>query len=492
MTKLGLAHTDERGARPWLRLALLTVVAALPVTACSLDVTDPDIITPDNLQGASTLPTIRAAAIGDFALSYGGSGADGSSGTEGIIMMSGLLADEWINSETFPTRIEIDRRAILLTNGTLAGWFRTLSRTRRSTEFAASRYRALSDTTANTGLSEMLSLSGYTYLWFAENWCSGVPFSTANPDGSLVFGSPLTTREMLDTAVSRFTQALKAANAAVNGVSSGSRRIVQNLARIGLARALLDRDSTGDVVAARDTVDSVLTSFAYQLGYSETTTRENNGVFVADNISKRYSVAEGEGGHGLRYRTANDPRIPSVQLQVGTPPAGNLGFDGTTAQFDQLRFPDRKTSIPLATGAEARLIQAEAALRTPGDTSNNGGVFYTKLNGLRSAPPGYFWQNPSIPAPTSMPTLTTDSATVYGGALKLLFRERALWMWLSAHRLSDLRRLSRQYGMVADSVFPFGSYFKQGAGPYGTDVNFPVPFEETNNPNFKQCLDRAP
>jgi hypothetical protein len=39
-------------------------------------------------------------------------------------------------------------------------------------------------------------------------------------------------------------------------------------------------------------------------------------------------------------------------------------------------------------------------------------------------------------------------------------------------------------------VFPAGNYFKGGL--YGTDVNFPVPFDEQNNPNFQQCLDRSP
>src|SRR2546425_4908764 len=194
-------------------LSLLSAVLLLPLTGCDLNVTDPDIITPDNLGGASALPTIRAAAIGDFALSYAGSGADGSSGTEGIVTMSGLLGDEFVNSETFPTRIEVDRRSIQVTNGTVAGWFRTISRARRSAEFAADRFRALADTTSNTGLSEMLSLAGYTYLWFAEHWCSGVPFTTINPDGSLTYGQPLTTQQMLDTAANRFTQALNAANA---------------------------------------------------------------------------------------------------------------------------------------------------------------------------------------------------------------------------------------------------------------------------------------
>ena len=488
MTTIGFAKTDGRGGRLRRWLALIAAVAALPVAACTLDVTDPDIITPDNLQGAGALPTIRAAAIGDFAISYSGSGADGSSGTEGIVMMSGLLADEWINSETFPTRIEIDRRATLPTNGTLTGWFRTISRARRSTEFAAGRFRALSDTTANTGLSEMLSLSAYTYLWFAENWCSGVPFSNDNPDGSLVYGQPLTRAQMTDTAIARFTTALAVANAAT-GVSAGTRAIVQNLARMGLARALVYRGGAGDFATAAATVASVPTTYSYQIGHSETTTRENNGVFVANGNAKRYSVADSEGVNGLGFRSANDPRVPSIRLNVGNPPAPNLGFDASTAQWDQLRFPDRKTSNPLATGAEARLIEAENALQL-GDTAN-GGVFYQRLDSLRAHPPVYYWLNPAIAAPTSMPPLTTDSATARGGAVNLLFRERALWMWMSAHRLADLRRLSRApYNGLPESVFPTGAYFK--GGTYGTDYNFPVPFEETNNPNFKQCLDRLP
>ncbi|PYO85876.1 MAG: hypothetical protein DMD68_02300 [Gemmatimonadetes bacterium] len=489
MTMLGFVKTDGRGGRlpRWLTLAL--AAAALPVAACSLDVTDPDIITPDNLQGASALPTIRAAAIGDFALSYSGSGADGSQGTEGITMMSGLLGDEWVNSETFPTRIEIDRRSTQVTNGTLTGWFRTISRARRSAEFAADRFRALSDTLSNTGYTEMLSLSGFTYLWFAENWCSGVPISTASPDGSLVFGQPLTTQNLVDSAVARFRHARNVADSM--SLPAAAKATVLNLARVGLGRALLDSGAFANAAVA---VASVPSTFTYNIQHSLTTNRENNGVFVAVNRSKRYSVADREGINGLPYRSAADPRLPFVRG------AGidSVGFDGTSPQWNQLRFQDQKAFIPLATGVEARLIEAEAALHAPADTTDNAGVFYGKVNGLRTNPiqGSYYWQPPlSVPPPLA--ALTTDSATAYGGAVRLLFRERAFWMWMSAHRLGDMRRLARQYASYGDSVsnvFPIGPYqpTTTKGGVYGPDVNFPVPFEETNNPNFTQCLDRNP
>ena len=56
--------------------------------------------------------------------------------------------------------------------------------------------------------------------------------------------------------------------------------------------------------------------------------------------------------------------------------------------------------------------------------------------------------------------------------------------------MSDLRRLIRQYGRDTETVFPTGIHFK--GTPYGSDVNFPVPFDEQNNPNFAACLDRNP
>jgi hypothetical protein len=72
----------------------------------------------------------------------------------------------------------------------------------------------------------------------------------------------------------------------------------------------------------------------------------------------------------------------------------------------------------------------------------------------------------------------------------LHFKERAYWLWQTGHRLGDLRRLIRDYGRDPETVFPSASYHKGGG--YGTDVNFPVPIDEENNPNFEECLDRNP
>ncbi|MEZ4589412.1 MAG: hypothetical protein R2909_23800 [Gemmatimonadales bacterium] len=55
----------------------------------------------------------------------------------------------------------------------------------------------------------------------------------------------------------------------------------------------------------------------------------------------------------------------------------------------------------------------------------------------------------------------------------------------------DLRRMVRQYGRNAETIFPSGSFFK--GGTYGPDVNFAVPTVENQNPLYASgiaCLDR--
>jgi hypothetical protein len=466
-----------RLARP---AALVTTAFVLAVTAChTLDVTQPDIIQPGNLGTAASLPTIRAGAIGDFTIAYSGSGAQGSSGTtEGQILTSGLLSDELINTETFPDRINVDRRFVEINGATMANVFRNLSKARRSAEVAAAKFRKLSpDTTKDAGLTEMLSLAGFTYVMFAENYCSGVPVSNVDPSGTLVFGDQLTTTQMLDTALDRFNQALGAANALV---SASSKTQFATMAQLGRARAFVDlgRFDSANVAAA-----TVSTGFSYIVTHDLNSTRQNNGIFKGTFTFKRYGMADKEGVNGFPYISVADLRTP-IYRPSG---AGGLGFDGATPQQDQLRYFDEKASVTVATGLEGRLIQAEAAYQGADTTG-----MYALLNALRTAPPAYILAG-SPASPSSQPTPVAAMAALSGtgNPVDNLFAERARWLWLTAHRLSDLRRLVRQYGRATESVFPTGAYLKQGL-VYATDVNFPVPIDEQNNPKFQQCLDRNP
>src|SRR2546423_10044594 len=190
-------------------IIMLALVGLAALAGCNdpLHVTIPDIVEPGQLGDSAALATVRAGALGDFSIAYTGDHPDGSGGTEGVIMYGGLLADEWINSETFPTRIEVDARSIQVTNADVDLWFRRMHQARNAAEKAAAQFAQFA--TGDPGHAEMLTLSGLTYIFFAETWCSGVPVSHLDTaTGSVTFGVPLTTHQLLDTAIARFDAAL--------------------------------------------------------------------------------------------------------------------------------------------------------------------------------------------------------------------------------------------------------------------------------------------
>jgi hypothetical protein len=137
----------------------------------------------------------------------------------------------------------------------------------------------------------------------------------------------------------------------------------------------------------------------------------------------------------------------------------------------------RSTSVAIANGVDARLIEAEAALR-----AGNAAQMLTILNALRASPPPLGAVRPAALAALTDPG--TEAARV-----DLLFREKALWTFGRGQRLGDLRRLIRQYNRTAADVFPTGQHYK--GGQYGSAVNLPVPSDEENNPKFTGCIDRS-
>src|SRR5437016_6033973 len=288
-------------------LGLVGVALLLLQVGCNdpLRVSIPDIVQPGQLSGADALPTVRAGVLGDFGIAYTGDHPDGSGGTEGVIMYGGLLADEWIDSETFPTRIEVDARTIQTTNADVDLWFRRMHQARNSAEKAAAQFAQFAPT--DPGYAEMLTLAGMTYIFFAETWCSGVPVSHLNADGSITYGQPLTTLATLDTAIARFD----------NAIAVSTDPAMTDFATLAKARAVLD---TGGFAAAGALAATVPTSFVYVEEHSENTDRQNNGVFNANTSDGRYALADSEGGpggqNGFPFRSVPDPRR-SEERRVG-------------------------------------------------------------------------------------------------------------------------------------------------------------------------------
>ncbi len=428
----------------------MLLVAALAVSAgCGLlDTDQPNIVEPDDVESEAGALARRDGAISDFAFAQDG---DGTLFEDGHILLSGLMADEFMLSTTPPTEQEVDQRRVFENNGTVYDMFHNLHRARAATEAAATALRDLrAEPDADNFIGEMLSLAGFTYLYFGESFCSGVPFSRLEGD-QIVYGEPQTTDEMFQTAVARFDAAL-----AEPGVVAEEEPQITYLAAVGKGRALLDRGLFADAAAA---VAGVPTEFQYLTEHADSPLRLQNAIY-SYSIGWLWSVSDLEGDVGLPFRTAEDPRVPFFDEE-------SAGLDNTTPQFTLLKYPDFSASVVVADGIEARLIEAEAALQG----ADLGGMT-TILNDLRAG--------------QGLDPLGVPGSQDEG--VDLLFSERAFWMFATGHRLGDMRRLIRQYGRSADQVFPSGVYLK--GGNYGDDVNLPLPQEEGNNPNFAGCIDR--
>jgi starch-binding outer membrane protein, SusD/RagB family len=465
-----------------LRVARATV-ASLVLTlvgACSTDdilsVEDIDVARPSALTGAAALPTILAALQTDFQVAYAGSSA-----TEGHVNLSGVMTDEFLYSETFPTRVQWDRRSIEPVNASTEGIFRNLLRAHATADLAARRFAEFgvaTSATDNLRRAEIYNLWGNIYLLAAETWCAGVPFSRIDDAGELIYGQPQTTAQMFTLALSKFDSA--AAFATTAGATAATQLAVAN---IGRGRTFMNQ---GQYASAATAVATVPVAVRYDVLHSANSNRQWNGLWSFIVNGRRWVVANNKGGNGAPFASSADPRIRPVRL---TPSA--VGFDGATPQIvpNQL-VGDRTVPTNVARGVEAQLILAEVAAR------NGDATYVNILNTLRANTALYACptQLTGCVAPTALAPLV--AAATPAARIDQVIRERGFWLYGTSHRLGDFRRLVRNDSRPADSVFPSGAY--PLGGSYGSDINFPIPQpDEAANPNvtssntFGLCLNRG-
>jgi hypothetical protein len=351
-----------------------------------------------------------------------------------------------------------------------------MQRGRATADLVASRFRQFAPTDPRG--AEIQAVAAFSYILLAENYCNGVPASKVNDDGTFTYGEPQTGQQLLTTAIAKLDSAI--ATATLNNSATAL-----SLARIGKGRALLDLNKPAEAAAA---VAAVPSTFNYSIEHDENTGRQNNAIFSFNYLESRFSVGDREGTNGLPFVSLKDPRMPTIDAGVG--------FDEETELFLTTKYADRKSPTPLALGTEARLIQAEAALRTGDLATFRGMLNDARANALTYTADG---APTSQPLPSPAPIAQSAIPATAAGQQDLLFQERAIDLFLTSHRLGDMRRLIWQYGRNSESVFPKGPYepdntSKAGTN-FGTDVNFPIPAEESNNPLFLKasgaCINRS-
>ena len=499
-------HRKGKALRALPRL-LVAMALALPLAACDTDkiveVEDPAARRPEDLNNIGAVPALVNGAFRQFVGGYSGFGGDA------FLSASAAMSDEFYYGDTFTTRLAADKRIVQtpvlgnITDGAFSSLQQARLNARRA--FAVVNQFSTPQTAANDVIAkaQLRTIEGYVYVTLSEGWCGAVPFSVIPDEGAIDptaidFGTPLSTNQMNDTAIVRFNEALS-----INPANA--------LAAMGKGRALLNR---GQYAAAAAAVAGVSTLYVFRLEHSANTGAENNPMFALMG-NGRYGVANLEGGlsstgaalrpdipipgtttapptsapsaEGLAFRGLADPRVPWLPK-----PGNGRCFTTSISCWINANYPTLDSDVPLASGVEARLIEAEAALQA-GDAA----TMMSKLNALRANVVTilsvlYTDQKQTFPPPGSGGTPTLAPLTDPGAGLSaadaltarrnLLFQERALWLFNTGHRLGDLRRLVRNYGLPSASVFPSGPHFR--GGNYGNDVAYPLPFQEQNNPDY--------
>jgi hypothetical protein len=444
------------------RGATMVVVVALGA-ACNkadtfLEVTDPDIINPGNVASAAGADAVRLGALARLNTA--------TSGGESLFLLGGLFADEYNNGDSFIDRQVVDQRSVTITDSFLETANRALHRARLSAVQAIQLEKQYNPTAPPANVAEMYFVEAYVENMMAEHYCNGLIFSTV-VDGAEKYGSPITTQAAFELALAHADSGL----ALITGTTANDVKI-KNVLQVTKGRILMNLNRYADAAAA---VAGVPTSLQYQEFHTATI---QNQIWAFNNNSRRYSVSTKEGTNGLDFATANDPRLPVCA--GGDPVCKTIGVtrddrdDLTKPIYVQRLWTANTSPVTIVSGVEARMIEAEAQLK-----AGQPAAAIATLNAARATVPGL----------TPLTDPGTDAARV-----DLVFRERAFWLFSTGHRTGDLRRLVRQYGRSANTVFPTGAWHK--GGTYGGDVNVPIPQAEQNNPNLPSsattCIDRAP
>ena len=464
----------------WLTGAA-SLAAALVVNSCGQSVQDellavqtPDIIDLSVQNSPAGAQAWYISAVGDFAQAFCGDRANNT--PLGVCVPSGMLTDE-----LYTARAGIDgwdKRTIDNTTIPQSTWNQLMLAHSRSLRAQHLLLKYPPATGLNTQLATLKANEGFTLLLLAENYCNGLPLWDGKDETNITTVT-LSTDELYAAAIAQFDSALT--------LIGTTNQQIRQLALVGKARVMMDQAKAGSpaagYAAAAAIIAEVPTSFVFNAQYSASSQGMENGLYDWGFNTPNWGASNAEGVNGVNFVQARDQRV-NIH-----PTATVACQDGTRCPiFNHYNKPD--APVALATGIEARLIEAEAAL-----AAGNSTAWLAALNLLRSTPQRYGTVTTSGATARAYP----DDNIMRAGLLPLTdpgtpdtridlhFRERGFWLYLTAHRLGDFRRLIRQYGRGAERVFPTGAYFKGGS--YGTDVVLPPNRTEENNPDWKGCTD---
>ena len=436
---------------PSFRPGLLAAAVALAVGGCDglLEVPDPAIVTPEEQQGPDAVTTKITGVVGTAI-----------EAVDDYVMYSSLFTDEMISAGTFPSRRQVDERNILTSNTTVNGEvYEPIHTARSEADKRVAEFRtALDDpefAEVQAALREGIAIGtyfgAYTRLLLAELYCQSV----------LDNGVPVDSAARAAESLSLFEEAETEASAA--GLDD-----VRQAAIVGQARAHL---FLREFSRAADDAGRVDRGFQLLAEHSLNDPDQGNELFqrtwgsATAGIVIRWTVGAGDEPDRQNEKFAHfDEFVDLGIIDVDTP----LRNQAQNSQIEvnlQLIYDEEASPVVLASGIEARLIEAEFAIR-----DNRTGDAETLINDLRADWPTRFTlQRRPVPGASLDPiTLSGDEQTDLGR----IASERARELWLTGDRQATSRRL------LADGIdlYPVKP---------GTQTCWPFPDQEIdNNPNL--------
>lgn len=422
---------DGRGSRRPLRVAPLLAGAALLVAACDTDrllqVETPSRLAEDSFLVPQNAALMVASAVADYECALGAH-----------VVASGLAAGELADATQTAARWTYDRRDVQPVEAQYStascvgiGVYTPVATARFTADQAFRRLSGWTDAqVANRQqlLAASAAYAGHALVLMAEGFCSA----------AIDLGPELTSAQLLDTAIARFTTALTSAQAANNAA-------LVNLALVGRARARLGR---GDLPGAAADAQQVPLAFVVNAASGTNADRRNNRVWQQNNVALAVTVAPAY--RALTVGTTPDPRVRVTDLN-------RTAADQVNRLFTQTKYTALDAPIPIATGIEARLILAEAV------AASDPARAVQLLNELRARPG------------VALRALTADEER---DLVATIFEERRRELFLQGTRWFDLRRGNLSLVPAAGTAYPKG-------GSYGTQRCWPLPdVERAANPNI--------
>jgi hypothetical protein len=397
-------------------------LAVLTLAGCSLDVTDPTTVEASTIDPIADARVFSLSAQQNYYVAYAS-----------LINSTAVYSNETWSGAVRPETNDIGRHVIVDVNVDLSGSFwAPMQQVIGTNDQVVEVLRGTPTFDTDIIVARASLWSGLAIEHLAAIFCEGV----------LHVGPPLTTAQMLDSAIVRLQLA-----ATIAGALTGAEATrILNTARVGLARVYLTKGDNQAAITAAAQVPATFVSSTVHVDDAQARSRLGNGVFITSSGTTQVVA-------GL-YRALNDPRVTFVDANINAQ-------DATLRLFRQTKYTSFTTPIRIASGLEARYIAAEAQLEASGNTAPALALIAER----RTA--------------GSQPAFT---GTTVAAVLAELMDQRARDFWLEAKHLGDVLRNPTAAALVP----PVGSpYYKPALGNFLPITCLPIPFvEKANNPNF--------